>query len=144
MRMEKIRIAAALVILCASCATRTENVVAPDPLESPIAAEAQISLPRPPRLAEGEPCLGVLAQVRPDPDSDEMPYWGCFPSGAVDQAYTPGVVESVALEGPSPPSSAVTFDSGALEEMRSKDREALDRSDVEDGPRDRSSSARAE
>ena len=136
--MEQLRIAAVLWIVWAGCATRSEEVVAPEPLARSMAIEGRIGLVRPPRLAEGEPCRGVLTQVRPDPDSGELPYWGCFANGAIDQAYTPGVVQSSVVEAPRPPLSTVTFDSVQLDAIGSTDREELERFDADaeavDGP----------
>jgi hypothetical protein len=129
--MKPLRIEAAGLILIAGCVAPSETVAPSAPPDSARSPEGRIGLARPARLADGEACLGVLAQVRPGPGAGELPYWGCFPNGAIDQAYTPGVVESVPLEAAPAPTSAVPFDSGELEGLESKDLEELDRSDEE-------------
>lgn len=72
-------------------------------------ADAPLHLTRPRPIAPNSSCDGVLTQVIPAVDSGETAYWGCFPAGTIDQAYSPGIIAAPPTEERIPPSTVEFF-----------------------------------
>lgn len=83
-----------------------------DSLAIPLEAVAP---PKPPLLADGETCRGVLSISLPAPGSNESSRRGCYASGELDKSYTAGI------DGPDPTlldavqTSVIKFESKTLE-----------------------------
>jgi len=113
--------ALALLGLGIACAAESAPHVEAGRVDAP--SESQVvpmGLDRPIPLAEGDVCVGVVSRVIPNSQSGGQPYWGCFEAGAIDRAFTPGVLTPPPILLPLP-SSELQFDASELERLEEHD-----------------------